>query len=393
MQQPMPQQMPPQMDMPPVPQMQGAYDPNEPMNVPFGLKMNRGQVDYMKDLGAGIGKAFDNPVVQALSYANERKDQRRAYDREGANEQFKNEIELFKLRKELGPEYTFEEIYTEDGKKQKALVNKATGDVRHVGGAMSDEQKKPSGVQEYEYYIGQLKSRGVPEKDLPTLAQYDQSNRAAGASRSTNIVNNAPGQNDAQWGEPEKGFVWARGNDGKVLTRPIPGMDGAYQPISVPIGGGKEDAGRADADAKADQAKTNQQRSSDIVIGAIDKALSDVGVVSAGYVGQKMRDMGGTPAFNLNQTIQTVKANVAFGELQRMREASPTGGALGAVSEGEMALLQSVMGALDTAQSPAQLKENLQKLKEVYGEIRRKFDAYPKAGGAATGEWKVLGVE
>jgi hypothetical protein len=143
MQQPMPQQMPPQMDMPPVPQMQGAYDPNEPMNVPFGLKMNRGQVDYMKDLGAGIGKAFDNPVVQALSYANERKDQRRAYDREGAQQDFSNQLEVRKLmnEEEKGRKVKWQlgSMYDDSGREQKIMYNESDpSDYRPLGG-----QKKP----------------------------------------------------------------------------------------------------------------------------------------------------------------------------------------------------------------------------------------------------------
>jgi hypothetical protein len=49
-----------------------------------------------------------------------------------------------------------------------------------------------------------------------------------------------------------------------------------------------------------------------------------------------------------------------------MRDASKTGGALGAVSEKELTLLQSSIASLDTSQSAAQLAENLQAVYNHY---------------------------
>lgn len=59
------------------------------------------------------------------------------------------------------------------------------------------------------------------------------------------------------------------------------------------------------------------------------------------------RNIPGTQMYELNKLIDTVKANIGFNELQKMRAASPTGGALGQVSERELAYLQSVEGNLD----------------------------------------------
>ena len=47
-----------------------------------------------------------------------------------------------------------------------------------------------------------------------------------------------------------------------------------------------------------------------------------------------------------------------------MRENSPTGGALGQVTERELAFLQSVEGSLDQAQSEDQLRQILQRLRD-----------------------------
>jgi hypothetical protein len=57
-----------------------------------------------------------------------------------------------------------------------------------------------------------------------------------------------------------------------------------------------------------------------------------------------------------------------------MREASPTGGALGAVSERELALLQSSMGALSNDMS----EEELTKTLDFIDGVMSKFAAYPQ---------------
>ena len=59
----------------------------------------------------------------------------------------------------------------------------------------------------------------------------------------------------------------------------------------------------------------------------------------------------------LAEYLQTLKGNVGFAKLQEMRNNSPTGGALGNVSDTEIRLLQSVLGSLDQKNSAAMLLE------------------------------------
>ena len=59
----------------------------------------------------------------------------------------------------------------------------------------------------------------------------------------------------------------------------------------------------------------------------------------------------------LAEYLQTLKGNVGFAKLQEMRNNSPTGGALGNVSDTEIGLLQSVLGSLDQKNSAAMLLE------------------------------------
>lgn len=64
-------------------------------------------------------------------------------------------------------------------------------------------------------------------------------------------------------------------------------------------------------------------------------------------------------AYNLGAKLDTIKAIIGFDRLSRMREESPTGGALGAVSNIELNFLQSTQGSLDQYQNPKALKRNL----------------------------------
>ena len=60
--------------------------------------------------------------------------------------------------------------------------------------------------------------------------------------------------------------------------------------------------------------------------------------------------------------LDTLKSNIAFGELTAMREASKTGGALGQVSDKEAKLLESALGALSMTQSPKNFQAQLDKI-------------------------------
>lgn len=81
-------------------------------------------------------------------------------------------------------------------------------------------------------------------------------------------------------------------------------------------------------------------------------------------IGSVLARVPESDARNFAAELDTLKANIAFSELTAMREASKTGGALGAVSEREMQLLQSALGALDAGQSPQNIKKQLKKIED-----------------------------
>ena len=112
-----------------------------------------------------------------------------------------------------------------------------------------------------------------------------------------------------------------------------------------------------------------QQRGVDqanVALSAFDKIFSNPALT----LGALNRTIGGLiPGSNskdLKEAIGTVQALIGFNELQKMREASPTGGALGQVSEREIDFLQALAGSLKTKQSDAQLIKNLQDVQKSF---------------------------
>lgn len=100
----------------------------------------------------------------------------------------------------------------------------------------------------------------------------------------------------------------------------------------------------------------------------------------------------GTDAYDLNELVSSIRANIAFDQLQAIREASPTGGGLGNVTDKDMANLQAVLGSLETSQRKEQFLYNLNRLEEVYSDIAKKLgiaeEEPTKKPGSGKGERK-----
>lgn len=146
---------------------------------------------------------------------------------------------------------------------------------------------------------------------------------------------------------------------------------------------------------KAQEAQLKAQRSADAIAArstlvneTVTSALSLLGRGEAGFVGAKMAGVPGTKAYDLSRQIETIKANLGFDQLQEMRANSPTGGALGAVSDRELVSLQAAVASLDIGQSEQQLRANLQKIR---GHYKRWSDAVQQANGGQQAQRGVQG--
>jgi len=106
------------------------------------------------------------------------------------------------------------------------------------------------------------------------------------------------------------------------------------------------------------------------LVDTIDTALKQITSLNTGAVGQFVE------ASNLDATLGTIKANAAFRTLQNMRDNSPTGGALGQVSERELDLLMAAAAALNRSQSKQQLERNL---RNFQGQVERSLQRIEEA--------------
>lgn len=148
-----------------------------------------------------------------------------------------------------------------------------------------------------------------------------------------------------------------------------------------------EDAAAASRDeaAKRGDAAAATIRSLRNVIDKIDlvglDAADNNGWFETGASGEFARTLpswvtlGATrPAHDLAANLATIDANTAFSELQKMRDNSPTGGALGQVTERELDLLKSSVASLDPDQSQPQFLTNLATVKRNYLDMLRRLD-------------------
>lgn len=198
-------------------------------------------------------------------------------------------------------------------------------------------------------------------------------------------------------GQPVPGFETPRSERGGIRI----GADGSIE-IGGPVDGigygsaakGQEPAfvrtregGTAVTPGPQQEAYNKARRGLDefvaqnsIVLGDIDMALKNVSAFSTG-AGSVLKDLpvvgGITPAGQMESLMETIRANVGFDKLQAMREASPTGGALGAVTEKELAFLQAVFGSLRQDISPENVTRNLTRLREhMLGREQRIREAF-----------------
>ena len=141
----------------------------------------------------------------------------------------------------------------------------------------------------------------------------------------------------------------------------------------------------AAAEAKAGgRADTATERASIVNqhVGAVRKMVADESFFSpvTGMGGSLMANVPASKAHDMQQRLATLKALVGFKQLNEMRAQSPTGGALGNVTERELGFLQSVIGSLEQSQSREQFLENLALVEQAFNRV---IDGPPPAGPQA----------
>lgn len=167
-------------------------------------------------------------------------------------------------------------------------------------------------------------------------------------------------------------FIVVTNDLGQITMEVIPGSP-------TDIAAKKEQAGKAEgAEVR------NVQKS--IVIEDIDRLKTKIieapwynpvaGSILAKFMENPYIGSGGN-RIDAGGLATTIKSSIGFDRLQQMRDESPTGGALGQVSELELITLQSTLGSLDLNQSDEALIQNLDRLAIIYENMITKFRAYP----------------
>jgi hypothetical protein len=174
--------------------------------------------------------------------------------------------------------------------------------------------------------------------------------KKAGATTNITVEGN-------KYGTIPPGFQLMQDDNG-VRMEPIPGSPAAVEAAQAQAAAGKKTA--------------TQNSTADMMVEDIDRTLATVNnstLPTTGTGGAILKGTPGTGAFDVNKLLVGIRANIGFDRLQRMREESPTGGALGQVAVQELESLQSIYGSLEQAQSKSQFEFNLKRLKNKYLDI------------------------
>lgn len=157
------------------------------------------------------------------------------------------------------------------------------------------------------------------------------------------------------------------------------------KPVAMEVIPGSKTARELEAAAgKGASAAESAVTASTIVLDdvkALRNAIKKQKVVDpiTGVTGEVASSVAGSARKSAEGLVRTIQANIGFDRLNQMRAESPTGGALGNITEQELRFLQSVLGSIDLNQKDADIIRNLNRLEKIYDGILKKAAAYPNA--------------
>jgi hypothetical protein len=201
------------------------------------------------------------------------------------------------------------------------------------GGAfqqMTAEQAQPDLPNSYEEYL-------LGQQDPAFLQHQMQMKRAGGVNVDARQMGNIPPGYTVEYDKQ---------------NRPV---------RMVPIPGGPAAAEAEKADSVAGAMQNKRMTMTDTVTNAADTARELAGGMSTGLVGQGMSLWGETDAAEVYRQTDVLKATATIENLNAMRRESPTGGALGNVTEKEGAMLAAAAGAIDPASGAERFQQQLDK--------------------------------
>ena len=175
------------------------------------------------------------------------------------------------------------------------------------------------------------------------------------------------GVNITNEGTIPAGYQAVRDAQGRVTAvQPLPGSPAALE---------MEQALKA-----RDTQGGRKQTSTDVITNAASNAreLIKSGTLTTGTLGRIASNLTESDAAELRRQVDVLKSNATIENLTAMRQASPTGGALGSVTEKEGAMLAAAAGAID----PNAGNEQVAKQLDNYEKTLLRVIHGPKVGDA-----------
>ena len=123
---------------------------------------------------------------------------------------------------------------------------------------------------------------------------------------------------------------------------------------------------QAEANTKARLKQLTSASHVKMITNRIDTAVGLISKDTVGWRALILKDLPETKARALKNKLDVIKGNIGFDRLQQMRDASPTGGALGQVAVQELYALQNSIDSLDQLQTGEELEQALNNIKAQY---------------------------
>jgi hypothetical protein len=243
------------------------------------------------------------------------------------------------------------------------------------------QAKQTDDIREYEF----ARSQGYEG----TFTDFMTAMRRAGA---TSITNTVGGDNTPGIGKLSTDYGYVLDENGQIKIDPQTGLP---QAAPVPGSPAAQDVQKLEKSqgVKAGNAKTVTDTITTAASRARDAAAKrEFGGFGASVIG-KINPY--SDSAEVNRQVDVLKAQAKIGNLQSMRDASPTGGALGAVTAPELQMLADQSGALDPA-SPNFLRDlddyERTLLRTIHGpEAGDAIYAETRGGGVPSGDgWTVI---
>lgn len=111
----------------------------------------------------------------------------------------------------------------------------------------------------------------------------------------------------------------------------------------------------------------------DDILTSVNDAIRQTSPGTTGAIGGILKFVPYTDARALRASLESIKANLAIGAINKMREMSKTGGALGNVTEGELRIVERLVATLDQELGDPQLLANMNKIGKSFERWKRRL--------------------